>query len=495
MPVCSSWIYTPAAVRELDRIAIEEQGIAGYELMSRAARVSLQAIMQRFPRARRWLILCGGGNNAGDGYVLARLATAAGMQVTVQTLQAPATLQGDAQQAFTDFADTGGAAQPWPGTVSECDTDLIVDALLGTGLARPLTGEWLACVQAVNAAARPVVALDVPSGLDGLTGAVLGAAVQAALTVTFVGLKQGLFLGSGPNCSGRIVADDLGILPVPISRVAPTLQQATTALLERYTGPRRRGAHKGNFGHVLVIGGNHGTAGAVRLAGEAALRSGAGLVSVATRPESVSAVLAGRPELMCRGISHVTELDGMLERATVVAIGPGLGTDEWAQQLWNRVSATTLPLVVDADALNLLALQPWHRGNWVLTPHPGEAARLLGITTASVQADRLSALNGLIKRYGGTVLLKGAGTLVSDGGELPWLIAAGNPGMATAGMGDVLTGLSGGLMAQNPAAAAADVMATAGLVHALAGDRAARHGERGLLAGDLLVELRSGLNR
>jgi hydroxyethylthiazole kinase-like uncharacterized protein yjeF len=236
--------------------------------------------------------------------------------------------------------------------------------------------------------------------------------------------------------------------------------------------------------------------GAVRLAGEAALRGGAGLVSVATRPDNVAALTAGRPELMVRGIETETDLDALLERADIIAVGPGLGTDDWASHVYARSLAAGRPLVMDADALNLLALQPESRDDWILTPHPGEAARLLRTTTQAVQADRPGAVQALVNKYGGTVLLKGHGSLIAAASTAcPWLIRAGNPGMGTAGMGDVLTGLAAALLAQSSDDVSLDeVAASAGWAHAAAGDRAAAQGERGLIATDLMQELRSSLN-
>jgi NAD(P)H-hydrate epimerase len=255
---------------------------------------------------------------------------------------------------------------------------------------------------------------------------------------------------------------------------------------------RPRDAHKGSFGHVLIVGGDHGMGGAVRLAAEAGLRAGAGLVSVATRAEHVPALIAGLPEAMPRAVEHADDLDGLLARATVVAVGPGLGQDAWGRALYERVLASGLPMVVDADALNLLAASPKRRLNWVLTPHPGEAARLLGSDTTTVQSDRFRALEALLESYHGTVVLKGAGTLVGAPGELTAVCDRGNPGMAAPGMGDALTGVVAALAAQGlslPDAARAGVW-----LHAVAGDRAALRGERGLLAREVIAELRGLVN-
>jgi hydroxyethylthiazole kinase-like uncharacterized protein yjeF len=494
----SKWVYTPAAVRELDRIAIEEQGVPGYELMQRAAQFAFAEIVSRYASIERWWIYCGGGNNAGDGYVLARLARAAGKAVTVLAVASPEQLQGDAAQAWRDYASVGGTATSFAGAAAPPDAALIVDALLGTGLTRELTGPYLRAVQQLNAAAGPTVAIDIPTGLCGRTGAIQGEVVCADLTITFVGLKTGLYLGAGPDYTGVVRYSDLAIDDRAAEQVQPELRHAQSTDVLAHAPPRARGGHKGRYGHVLVLGGNTGYGGAVQLAASAALRAGAGLVSVATRSTHVAALLAGRPELMVRGLDDPQgipdALGDVLTRARVIALGPGLGKDVWAQALYAAALAATVPLVVDADALNLLAAAPEHRDNWVLTPHPGEAARLLGTATASIQSDRLAAARELQARYGGTVLLKGHGTLVVGEAQLPWLITSGNPGMATAGMGDVLTGVIAGLLAQFPAAQRTDLVAVAAYAHGAAGDRAAQAGERGMLASDVSNELRAILN-
>jgi ADP-dependent NAD(P)H-hydrate dehydratase / NAD(P)H-hydrate epimerase len=487
-------VWTPAQVRELDRRASADYGIPGYELMTRAGQAAFGIARERWPDARRWLLLCGSGNNAGDGYVVARLALAAGLDLTVVALSDPAQLQGDAATAWRDFESAGGTTQAFaPGMVDA--SDLVVDALLGTGLQRPVSGEFLAAIEAINAGVRPVLALDVPSGLDSTNGTVLGAAVWADVTVTFVGQKAGLYLGSGPDCCGVI---EFAGLDLPASIVehleaAPLFSLYGRNDLLHLLPPRPANAHKGSFGHVLIVGGNYGMSGAVRLAGEAALRAGAGLVTVATRPEHALLVPVGRPELMCAGMAEARDLEPLLESATIVACGPGLGRDAWAQALFDRVLKSGLPLVLDADALNLLAERKLRREDWILTPHPGEAGRLLGGSGATVQADRLGALNELCRQYGGTVILKGRGSLIGRAGSVPVLIDRGNPGMATAGMGDVLTGLLAGLVAQT---GATDVQTAAGaaFIHAVAGDAAALVGERGLLASDLFAQFRTWLN-
>lgn len=487
-------LYRAAQVRELDRIAIQTFGIPGLTLMERAGRATFAALRHRWPEARRLAVLCGTGNNGGDGFVVARLAHEAGLAVEVLQVGDAARLAGDALAAAEVLRAAGVEPHSFdPGRIPEAD--VVVDALFGTGLEREVTGVWRAAVEAINASGANgagVVAVDIPSGLHADTGAVLGAAVRAQLTVTFIGLKQGLFTAMGPDHCGMVLFDDLQVPPDVYTSVSPAARRIRPEDLATRLAPRPRGAHKGGHGHVLIVGGEHGMAGAARMAGEAAARVGAGLVTVATRPEHAAVLTAARPELMCHGVEGPRDLLPLLRRATVVAIGPGLGRSRWAQGLFAAVLETGLPLVVDADALNLLAAEPVARGNWVLTPHPGEAARLLGTTSQAVQADRFSALAQLVRRYRAVAVLKGAGTLVQAEDGAVWLCDRGNPGMATGGMGDVLTGVIAGLAGQGLPLAEA---AWAGVhLHATAGDAAARDGERGLLALDLMPHLRRAAN-
>lgn len=484
-------IYSVASVREFDRVAIEDQGVPGYTLMTRAGKAAVEEARAKFPSARRWQVLCGAGNNGGDGYVVARLAAEQGIQVSVVALVEPDRLQGDAAIAFGDFAAAGGTVVPWPNGL-DADADLLVDGLLGSGLERVVEGDFAACVAAVNQHPAPVMALDIPTGLHGDTGVVMACAVQADVTVTFVGLKTGLFTNEGPEHCGELRFAGLDIPSEWLTGRPPEYRLIGDELVSGALPRRVRAAHKGHFGHVLVVGGGAGMPGAVRLCGEAALRSGAGLVSVATDPGHAAMIVTSRPELMPHGIDSASDLQPLLERADVLAVGPGLGRSDWAGALVARLRDDDRPSVWDADALNWLAQAPARSARRVITPHPGEAATLLDCTVAEVQADRPEAARALQARYGGVAVLKGSGTLVTGGEGPPWLCAAGNPGMASAGMGDVLTGIIAGLMAQGlepETAAAAGVY-----VHARAGDRAASRGERGLLASDLFAELRGLVN-
>jgi NAD(P)H-hydrate epimerase len=484
-------LYRAEQVRELDRTAIEDFAIPGLTLMQRAGAVAFRLLRWRWARAADVTVVCGTGNNGGDGFIVAQLAREAGMQVRVLQLGDSERLRGDARSAADAYLAAGGQVTPFSDIQGE--TDLIVDAVLGTGLEREVAGEWRHALQQMNSHPAPVLALDIPSGLHSDSGRILGQAVRADATVSFIGLKQGLFAGEGPECCGRVYFDRLDVPPGVYEKQTPSARRMDWREQFRKLQPRRRTAHKGEFGHVLVIGGDHGYSGAALMAAAAAARTGAGLVSLATRQGHASMLNLSRPELMCHGVETADQLRPLLKRVSVIAIGPGIGTTDWALSLLNVALESGLPLVVDADALNLLALDPQQRDQWVLTPHPGEAGRLLGIKVAELQQDRFSCVESMQRRYGGTVVLKGAGTLVCDEAGNPVSICTdGNPGMASGGMGDVLTGVIAAFVAQGfPLGEAARLGVC---LHAAAADRAAGNGERGLLATDLIAEIRALVN-
>ncbi|SDX11050.1 NAD(P)H-hydrate dehydratase [Thiocapsa roseopersicina] len=485
-------LYRAEQVRNLDRCAIAQYGIPGIELMNRAGEVAYRILRERWPDARDLTVLVGVGNNGGDGYVIARLARAEGLAVRLLQLGDPQRVTGDAAISRDAWRDAGGTIEPYRGLPRR--SDVLVDALLGTGLERPVEGLWAEAIQALDRQRAPVLAVDIPSGLHADTGRVMGVAVRADVTVSFIGLKQGLFIGAGPEYCGEIRFSALSIpARVYAGEVASARRIDWDQQAARF-GRRPRTAHKGTFGHLLVIGGAPGLSGAVRLAGEAALRAGAGLVTIATHPAHSAWLNLSRPELMVSAVETSADLDPLIARADVVAIGPGLGREAWGRDLWESVLGLDLPMVVDADALNLLAESPRSGSDWVLTPHPGEAARLLGTDIAAIEQDRPAAVHALQGRYGGVVVLKGAGTLIRSDPLRPFAVCSdGNPGMATAGSGDVLTGVIGALRAQG---LDAEDAACAGVcLHAAAGDRAARMGERGLVAGDIIAALRPVANR
>jgi len=486
-------LYTAARVRAFDQIAIEGLGLGGGTLMERAGMAAYRALRARWPEVRRVAVVAGSGNNGGDGYVVARLARQEGLAATVLAVGDHGRLRGDALAAAQRAREAGVAVEPMT-AVTLGAADLVVDALFGTGLDRPVEGAAAEAVHALNGSRRPVLAVDIPSGLHADTGRVLGVAAVATETVTFVALKRGLFTGQGPAHCGRVLFHGLGLPPEVFAGAEPdAVRLDPVGLARALLQERARDAHKGHFGHVLVVGGDHGYAGAARLAAEAAARCGAGLVTVATRAAHAIPLLATRPELMARGVESTDELGPLLERASVVALGPGLGRAEWGRALAAAVLARPLPRVVDADGLQHLIAEGDGHADQVLTPHPGEAARLLGVSSAEVQADRFAAAARLRERFGGVVVLKGAGTLVQGGDGPVGVCDRGNPGMATGGMGDVLTGIVAAFRAQG--LSAWDAARLGVCLHAQAADLAVRDGgERGLLATDLLGPLRRLVN-
>jgi ADP-dependent NAD(P)H-hydrate dehydratase / NAD(P)H-hydrate epimerase len=478
-------LFSTAAVRAIDEAAV---GADAYPLMCAAGRAAFDALRRCWPAAGRIAVVCGGGNNGGDGFVLARLAREEGMAVQLMALDDGARAAPAARQARTDWLAAGGHCDMQGHTLDAAD--VVVDALFGIGLDRAPDGRAAMLIDAINAAAVPVLALDVPSGVDADRGAVPSAAVGAAHTLVFIVGKRGLLTGAARDFTGTVEVAPLDVPEAARALAAPHAWRIDVDWLGGRLPLRRRNAHKGEYGHVLAVGGDLGYGGALRLCAEAALRVGAGLVSAVTRSAHRTALLTSLPECMVVGSDHGELPIELLRQATVLALGPGLGREAWGRDLYPRLVDGDCPAVLDADALNLLAEAPRRLPGRVLTPHPGEAARLLGLPdAAAVQADRFDALERLVERYGCTVVLKGAGTLVGAPGETPMLVDAGNPGMASGGMGDVLTGVIAGLLAQqlSPFAAAA----TGALLHAAAGDAAAATcGPRGMLASDLFPHLR-----
>ncbi len=479
-------LYRPEQVRAMDQRAIQSLGIPGHELMCRAGAAAWKLLRQRWPMARCIGVACGPGNNGGDGYVLARLAKTAGFEVTVLTAPGGDPQAGDAGRAMRDWRAAGGANRVFDGVLPEAD--VWVDALFGIGLTRPPEGVPRDIIERINASGRPVLALDVPSGLDADPGSVAGSAIRADVTLAFVAGKRGLHTGQARDHAGEVLLDDLGLPAGLFAGFAPAARLYRAEHLADSLRPRHANSHKGEYGHVLCVGGELGMGGAVRLCAEAALRTGAGLASVATRSEGVSALLAARPEAMAHAVENEQQLQALLERADVLAVGPGLGRGPWGQAMFEAAVGCGKPLILDADGLSLLAAFPRPLPQAILTPHPGEAARLLGVDNRQIQSDRFAAVEALSQRYDCVAVLKGAGTLIAAPGETTAVIAAGNPGMATGGMGDVLTGVIAALHAQHLPRFQAAVCGA--LLHAAAGDIAAKvDGERGLLPSDLFSHL------
>lgn len=488
-----SALYDSAAARGIDRLATAALGGDGYVLMQRAGQAAWRVLLQRWPQAQRLVVACGSGNNGGDGYVLARLALQSGRRVRVVHPADGGPRTPLAQRACTDYLAAGGHVDLFPSPLD--DAEVLVDALFGIGLHEAPRADMAALVEALDAAAAPVFSLDVPSGVDADRGSVPGAAVRAQCTLQFIVAHAGLRTGAALDHAGELLLDTLDVAAAEYPDAAPPAARLLDAsTLRRWLPPRPRDTHKGRSGRVLCVGGDHGGGGAIALCAEAALRSGAGLVSVATREAHVPVILARRPEAMAHAVEGSAEFASLLDAADVVACGPGLGRGEWGTALFARVLGSGKPLVLDADGLNLLVATPSRvPADAVLTPHPGEAARMLDTDTASIQHDRFAAAAALAARFDCVVVLKGAGTVIAAPGQLPRVLAAGNPGMATGGMGDLLTGVIAALRAQGlPAFEAACAGA---LLHGLAGDAAAAHGgQRGLLPSDLVPFLRQLAN-
>ncbi len=480
-------LYNIAQIRQLEKLAIEDLGLHEFELMNSAGKAAFNRLMLTWPNADKIHVICGQGNNGGDGYVFAYYAQKGGLEVTLHHLGELERLSPVARQALEHCHEVGLQSQPFdPANLHHAH--VIVDALLGIGIKNEVRANYREAISAINDTKLPVLAIDIPSGLDADTGTILGKAIKATQTITFIGLKTGLFTNNGLDQAGEVHLDDLQ-LPKKLFDAVPAKCHLLLPDMLKVLPIRRRNSNKGDFGHVLVVGGDKGMGGAVRLAAEASLRVGAGLVSVATCPGNAPIVNAQYPEIMCHEIADAKDLLPLLNRATVVLVGPGLGQRSWGKNLLERVLESDLPTVIDADGLNLLGPTPKCKKKWILTPHPGEAARLLGWAEArEVQSDRFAAISKLSAK-GGTWVLKGAGTLIKGSDEEISICSAGNPGMASGGMGDALTGVIGGLVAQKLTFREAAEIGV--LLHGLAGDRAAKQGEDGLLASDLISALRS----
>jgi NAD(P)H-hydrate epimerase len=485
-------LYQTAEVRQLDKLAIAHQGITGYQLMCRAGQAALNVMLERWPKAKQIEICCGSGNNGGDGYVLARLAKAQGIRVLLYGIGEvnEDRLSVEAKQARSDWLSCGGEIIRFQGQVFT--GEVIVDALLGTGFKLPLAPEYQQAILAINQSASPVLALDLPSGLQADSG-YHEEVVKATITLTFIAMKLGLVCGIAIDVVGELILDNLGISASTFSQVKPKAWSIEYQQIIQSLPVRRLSSHKGDNGHVCIIGGGlTGYSGAVCLAGEATLRAGAGLVSLVVCPESLPLLARGPAELMCYGFSHPKELKELFERATFLIIGPGLSQSSWGEKFFHAAIKTSTPCLVDADGLNWLAKHPQKRNNWILTPHPGEAARLLGTTTQQIQQDRISAALALQDKFGGVIVLKGAGSIVVTENRDMFVNIGGFPALASGGTGDVLAGLIGGLVAQGLTLANAACLGVS--VHTNAASLEQTIGKRGMLASDLFLHIRNLVN-
>ena len=498
-------LYSAQAVREMDRFAIAEQGVDGFELMNKAARFSFHALVKQWPDTKNIVVLCGSGNNAGDGYIVAALAKKRGWNVEVFFASPPEKLKGDALAAYHECLETQTTCKAFDQLtfkkLCKNKNTVVVDALLGTGLNSEVKGIYAEIIETTNQQDCPILAIDIPSGLSADTGEAFGLAIKANLTATLIGLKIGLFTSSGRHYSGIIDFSDLDLEMNQFKHIAPIADRLDLNYLLKELAPRPRDAHKGNCGHAMIIGGDLGYGGAIVLAATATTRMGAGLTTVITQAAHRTALLSSIPEAMIHTSQNMQDVEQTLAKADVVIIGPGLGQSAWSEKMLLAALNSDKPLVIDADALNLLSTKfssfieasTFRAKHHIFTPHPGEAARMLKSSTSEIQSDRVIAIKALQEKWDGTMLLKGSGSLICSTENSVSLCPYGNPGMASGGMGDVLSGLIGGLLAQGLEPGYALKLAVC--IHAKAADIASNEfGERGLLASDLIPIARQLLN-
>lgn len=507
-----SWYSAYSAKQVLDNesIVAKSQKLPMFELMTRAGNAAFQVLCQRWPTANSVLVLSGKGNNGGDGFVLARLAHLANMNVSVLITCEPEYIKGDALTAYQAMLDAGVkqvSTQNLVAAVSNFSGDIIVDALFGIGFYGVLNEPMQQLVATINAKNAMVLSIDIPSGLCATAGFVHGDnAVIADVTVTFIVYKQGLLTGQAANFVGELLLADIDLGIAFTEAVTSAVEYLVSNPLCNEIKPLKKRvntSHKGMIGEVLAIGGGQGMPGAIRLASEATLRCGAGLVGVCCHKNNQVMVFNGRPELMLAPATAKLLVNSMaMKKAKVILLGPGLGQTAWAKTLFDLIIADIINskvidnkekrLVIDADALTFLAQTKSYCEHWVLTPHPKEAARLLGCDVASIEADRFSAVQSIVKQYGGICILKGAGTLISDGNQI-MINSTGNAGMASGGMGDVLAGVVAAftLQANDYFMAACSAV----YIHGAAGDIIAnKYGQCGMLASDLFTPLRTLVN-
>lgn len=498
-------------MRRLDALTIES-GTPGDVLMERAGALAAEVLRERFPMELRRgvVVVAGKGNNGGDALVIARYLRRWRVPVLVFLAAPEACLQGDARTNLLRWKRMRGPVREMtPGSLialaeATAGAGVLVDGLFGTGLRGEIDEPSRAIIEILNSAPAPILAVDVPSGLDADRGVPLGAVVQATVTATFGFPKVGLLLHPGAELAGEVVLADIGIDADAVARVMPRARLLTPDAVAASLPPRASDSHKGSYGHVLIAAGALGKSGAAALCGRAALRAGAGLVTLASPAPALVGQLVATPELMTQpladddgawtfGSEGLARFLAALEGKDSVVLGPGIGVTPATRALtrW-LVESSPVPLVIDADGLNCLAgdlsCLDRKRGPIVLTPHPGEMARLAGRSTAEVQADRLFAARELAERHGVVVVLKGSRTVIASPNGLVAINPTGNPGMASGGMGDALAGIIGALLAQGlePTEAAE----TGVFWHGAAGDDVARRqGEAGLLASDVIEAL------
>ncbi|TNF91216.1 MAG: NAD(P)H-hydrate dehydratase [Gammaproteobacteria bacterium] len=473
------FLYSPEKVYQLDQAAVKVDGFTEVELMQRAGLSVWRALCLRWPAIEKITVFAGSGNNGGDAFVVALCAREQGVEVQL-LVQGDLSRQSGTSRHFAQlWQQAGGSYEDWQG--QSISGDIIVDGLLGIGLQRELNDEWQQLIEVINHQPVPRVAIDIPSGLNGLTGNPQPVAVEADLCVTFIGAKTGQYLADGPDYCGELIFEDLGVSSAARAGIETRLEVIRSCQLPP---TRKKNTHKNHYGNLLIIGGDQGMSGAVTLAARAALRSGAGLVTALVHPECRTN-LAAFPEIM---VLAWDALAAKLPQASVVVIGPGLGDSAAAGKILEDLQQVDLPVVVDASALKADFLESMESAQLLITPHPGEAAALLSSSSAEIQADRLAASDSLAQRFGATCVLKGSGTLIAESGRLSAINVHGHAGMASAGMGDVLSGIVAALIGQG--LSLFEAARSAVLIHALcAEDFSAEQDQSGLIAGDIIERI------
>jgi NAD(P)H-hydrate epimerase len=486
-------MYSTEHIRQIEQAAYDTYKLSAKILMERAGKTAFQLAQSCWPKAKRYVVFCGHGNNGGDGYAFAYNAQKAGLKIKIRYLGDPNTLPDPALKQYQLCRKAKLDIKTFSAS-EDLSADVYIDALLGMGIQGHLRDDAKATIQYLNNSAVPILAIDVPSGLQADDGSVFDTAVKANCTITFIGVKRGLMTGRALDYCGELFLEDLALpqellTQMPCDALGVRYNQIKMQLSNR----RPKHTYKQEQGHALIIGGDVGMNGAVFLAALGAARMGSGLVTLGTRSAHASLITLKHPEILTAPIEEKRDLLPYIEKASVIVIGMGLGQKKWGKVLWQQVLSTDLPLIVDADALNLLAASPTKRANWILTPHPGEAATLLNCQAKHIEERRFQAAQQIQHKYGGLCILKGAGTIIQSKNGVPNVCCGGNPGMASAGMGDLLSGMIGGLVAQKFSLPSAAVLGVC--IHAEAADRAAKQdGERGLLATDLLTHIRQLIN-
>lgn len=479
-------LYTARQSQHIDTICHKDFDIDPFDLMQKAGASLFEDLKEFLKPHSQICIFCGPGNNAGDGFICGELAAKQGYSVTFVLLQDESAYKNQALQAFNKAK---GCQAQFTNTLPKhmVGFDVIVDALFGSGLSRNVDGDYAQAIELINDSDLPILAADIPSGLCADTGSILSTAVKACKTSSFITLKQGQYTRSGPDCCGQICFHDLNIPKEAYTKV-PHASELLNASLLNHKLDRNQNTHKGSFGHSLLIGGFEGMMGAILIAARACLRAGSGLVTVATSTDHQSVLTTAQPEVLTASAFNKKQMQEKMKTCEVIAIGPGLDTEEESIEVFLDTIQTDKPLVIDADALNILSQNPQHKNNWILTPHPKEASRLLNCSVKDIQENRFKSAKELQQKYGGVIILKGCGTIICDAKQNLFVSPHGNPFMATGGMGDALTGILTALLAQGFQTDEAAKLAV--IWHGLTADKLFAKDHQTILATDLIKSLR-----